>query len=438
MAQNKTEDGRINEGITAQYIYSACIITSTPDITILHDPWFTDGVYDGSWFQFPKIDDPIGSIGDVDAIYISHIHPDHYDSKFIKEYFRAFGEKQLLIAEHQPNYLYGKMRGDGFSPTIVKTPLIIGSTSIEILPHKTGSNSDIDSAIIIKYLDSNSKTHCIVNANDIIFDEMTTDLLKKTAGEIDVLFCGYTGAGPYPQTYFDLDARELTEEAQKKKVSFFERYNRLTRAMRAKVNVPFAGKYILGGKLAEKNSFRGVSDPVEVLSFDKKAIVLADNGGTINTSTLTANGIRQEKYSEEAIKVRLDQIQINSMDYERLFSEDEIHQLPINRLLVSASIKASAKSECEEDYYFCFKTSEDRYTIINASKHSSESITYVYAQSDLPKPRSEIIIDPRYLFGLLTHIYHWNNAEVGSQYETRRTPNILNRKAQAFLNHLTL
>ena len=56
----------------------------------------------------------------------------------------------------------------------------------------------------------------------------------------------------------------------------------------------------------------------------------------------------------------------------------------------------------------------------------------------LPEPRSEIEIDPRYLFGLLTNVYHWNNAEVGSQYNTRRFPNVLNHAAQSFLNYLTI
>ena len=41
------------------------------------------------------------------------------------------------------------------------------------------------------------------------------------------------------------------------------------------------------------------------------------------------------------------------------------------------------------------------------------------------EPRCEIFIDPRYLFGLLTRLYHWNNAEVGSQYRARRVPEAL-------------
>ena len=57
-------------GITVRYIYSACVVTSTPDVVILHDPGFTDGIYDGSWFQYPKVEKPLDSIGDVDLIYV--------------------------------------------------------------------------------------------------------------------------------------------------------------------------------------------------------------------------------------------------------------------------------------------------------------------------------------------------------------------------------
>jgi hypothetical protein len=53
-------------------------------------------------------------------------------------------------------------------------------------------------------------------------------------------------------------------------------------------------------------------------------------------------------------------------------------------------------------------------------------------------PRSEVRIDPRYLFGLLTHVYHWNNAQVGSQYQTRRFPNKMDQAAENFLNFLAV
>jgi UDP-MurNAc hydroxylase len=426
------------EAINVKYIYSACVITTTPDLSILHDPWFTEGAYDGSWFHFPKVENPLKSIGDVDIIFISHIHPDHYDNVFLKKYFEKYGIKKILIANHSPNHLAGKMRADGIEPTILKDKLTIGDTTVEIVPHKTGSISDIDSAIVIKYHAKNNKQHCVVNANDIIFDEDMRSNLKSVANEVDILLCGYTGAGPYPQTYFNSSDNQLNVEANNKKLAFFERYKTLVKVMGAKVNIPFAGKYILGGKLSDMNDYRGVADPVEVLEFDEKAVVLADNGGEINTSNLIPNHIRTNKYDAREKTKRIEEIKTMRMDYERLIAAEEIGQLPLKRLLFSASRNAVIKSECDEDYYFCIKLPNEQVAVINANKNESNSLVFAEKCTPLPTPRSEIFIDPRYLFGLLTKIYHWDNAEVGSQFDTRRTPNTLNRKAQAFLNYLAI
>ena len=62
------------------YKYSACISINTDDITILCDPWFEEA-YEGTWIQYPKINSYPEYIGDFDVVYISHIHPDHYDAK---------------------------------------------------------------------------------------------------------------------------------------------------------------------------------------------------------------------------------------------------------------------------------------------------------------------------------------------------------------------
>ena len=50
-------------------------------------------------------------------------------------------------------------------------------------------------------------------------------------------------------------------------------------------------------------------------------------------------------------------------------------------------------------------------------------------------PRSEITIDPHYLFGLVTGVFLWNHAEVGSQYVTRRIGEGFRPEVQGFLHH---
>mgnify|MGYP001803421384 FL=1 len=115
----------------------------------------------------------------------------------------------------------------------------------------------------------------------------------------------------------------------------------------------------------------------------------------------------------------------------------ESGHLPIRRLLGIASKRAFERSECDIDYFYVIPVGNDQFAVLNINK-SNPSISFANAQSDLPEPRSLLEIAARYLFGLLTNIYHWNNAEVGSQFETRRQPNIFNRDAQRFLNYLSV
>ncbi|MGC1304292.1 MAG: MBL fold metallo-hydrolase [Caulobacteraceae bacterium] len=424
-------------GIQVRYVYSACVVIRTPDVTVLCDPWFTDGVYDGSWYAFPKVADPMGLIGEVDAVWISHIHPDHYDPLFLRRYFDAFGDKPLLIADHAPNHLKAKMTADGFTPTVAAEPLAYGDTRLEILPHSTGSASDIDSALVVK-LEQGGRAHVVVNANDIIFDAPMRRRVAEAAGPIDLLLCGYTGAGPYPQTYFDLDDPALPQAAARKRAAFFERYRTLTAELRPRRTMPFAGQYLLGGRLAHLNRWRGVADAAEVLAFDPDAVVL-EEGGSIDTQNLEAFAERRAPYPEAMVEARLAEIARHPMAYERLIAEAEVGQLPLKRLLGQALAKARARSQVEQDHHVALSLGEGAYAVFNCRRDAEAGLAVMDRTAlDAITPLSRIEIDPRYLFGLLTHVYHWNNAEVGSGYQTRRHPDVFDRRIQGFLHNLNL
>src|SRR5262249_11927237 len=160
-----------------------------------------------------------------------------------------------------------------------------------------------------------------------------------------------TGAGPYPQTYFDSDDPQLKIEAEKKKRAFFERYRSMTTALAARLNMPFAGKYLLGGKLVGLNEYRGVADAVEVLEIDPRAVVLADAGGEINTADLVPTKVRTSPYQKAELDAAYRRIAPFKLDYERLVPVEETHQLPLKRLLAAAVRKAVARSECDVDYF---------------------------------------------------------------------------------------
>jgi len=423
-----------------QYIYSACLEISTPSITILTDPWFTEGAYDGTWYHFPEID-PFEYISEPDYIYISHIHPDHYDPKFLHSLFDRFGVKPILIPDLKNNYLLFKGKSDGLTLTPTRY-LDLGDTELYIEENNTGSISDIDSALIV-HDKVNQKS--FLNLNDCIFNQLHVEKLNKIISKftenIDLIALGYTGAGPFPQTYFDLNSEKdmLIEKANIKKKQFFERYLKYTNSFPSTHHLPFAGEYILGGKLVELNQYRGVSDSFEVTEFDNKALVF-NAGGSINLVNNNIVNIRSEKHPQDDLNKKLEEIKFKKLDYEIDFNLtfDKINFL---RLLKKASSNAFRKSELQEQYYFIFSITENDEVIKRFLCNCSDAeITELNLREEIRFDYySEIIIDYRYLFGLLTTVYHWNNAEVGSLYFSKRKP-VDNRNSQAykFLNFFSI
>ena len=424
-----------------RYIYSACLEIDCNGFKILTDPWFTDGIYDGSWFQFPKID-PFEFISKPDLIYISHIHPDHYDPIFLKKLFQKFGEIPVLIPELKPNYLEFKGKLDGINLTPTKF-YQNSKVEIYIVENNTSSISDIDSAIIIKDLKSG---HTILNLNDCIYNSVHVEKLKSIISQVceklEILALGYTGAGPYPQTYIDIKTEKdlLIFEANKKKSEFFDRYKKYINYFEANYNLPFAGEYILGGKLTNLNDFRGVADSYEITLFDEKAVVL-QNGGIIDLNRNEVFEKRMTPHDDVDLKKRFAKISKKKMDYEKELNL-EIEKINFLRLLKSAAIKASFKSEVNHNYIFIFSITDQFNKICKRYLLEIEESKIREIKTDekiIHEEYSEIIIDYRYLFGLLTTLYHWNNAEVGSQYFCKRVPlKNFKSKIQNYLNFFSI
>jgi len=419
-----------------RYVASACLVISTSDVRILCDPWFTDGIYDGSWYTYPKVSNPIELIGDVDCIYISHIHPDHYDPTFLRSYFYRYGDKPLLIPNHFPNHLFRKAILDGFQPTVIESK-DVGDTAISIVPNSTGSASDIDSALVVSR-DGIS----FLNLNDNIFNQRQNQTIKALLKDLRFAAIGYSSAGPYPQTYFS-DLEALLEESKGQKERAVQKFLTYLNEFQPKAALPFAGQYLLGGRLHTLNKFRGCPDAVELLPLDERVIVLSDNSSSYYDleRQQAVGSVRVAPLSEEDLSARTSDICDAMMSYETELSID-LSRLPIENFLRSAYLRAHDKSECNVPYYFFIQTSPGTAGwLLSADRNSKhfeameESTAIEFAQTQ-SATLSILTIDFRLLFGLTSGIYHWNNAEIGSQYLTRRIPNLHNRAAQRFLNFL--
>src|SRR3990167_8972126 len=89
--------------IRVRYVYSACFIIETQDVSVLCDPWFTEGAYDGSWYHWPVMPwaDTLDRLPWCNLVYISHLHPDHWDPTFLKAYQAKHG-KQVVVLPGTP------------------------------------------------------------------------------------------------------------------------------------------------------------------------------------------------------------------------------------------------------------------------------------------------------------------------------------------------
>jgi len=432
------------------YHNSACVTISTSNINILCDPWLTPYCYYGTWGRKPSSLDPFETLVDIDYIFISHIHPDHYCPESLNKIFAAYGPKPILVTDwgNSNNILLNKLRADGFSDNLqVFNDITIGSTRLISYPNLTDSAVNIDTFLIVH--DTKYK-YSVINFNDCSPSDstlsFTQDFTLSHPGLV-LLCLGYAGAGPYPQNYYSptLNANILATKAQEKKESFFQRYRTISSKFPDSYRIPFAGKYDLVGPLSLLNQYRGVPDPLEVLNFDSNSYVLADGQDSyFDLITATPSRLRTVPYKDHDI------IQKSSNYYwESLFNFLPSLEL-LKRLLTQSLDRAHQFSKCTEDRLWHIHVYENS-TIDFASKledpqlHSNLIFTFNTNADknplDIPSDilsESHLFIDAKALLSVLLRLTHWNNYEIGSVYQVRRYPDHYSDSHESYLYFLQL
>ena len=94
-----------------QYISSACVLIEDNGVKILCDPWLVDGAYLDSWFHYPPLKFQPEQFNDVDFIYISHIHPDHFDPNTLN---RMNKKIPIIINNYVSKFLKKNIEEIGF------------------------------------------------------------------------------------------------------------------------------------------------------------------------------------------------------------------------------------------------------------------------------------------------------------------------------------
>jgi UDP-MurNAc hydroxylase len=202
--------------------------------SVLCDPWFTPA-YFGSWFPFPRNDrlDP-AAFGEVDYLYVSHLHRDHFDPDWLAR--NVSKRARVLLPEFGIDLLARELESLGFRD-VIRTKhgerLELDGLAVTVLAMTTPADGPLgDSALVL-----DDGTARVLNQNDARPGDL--DELRDL-GPFDAQLLQYSGAIWFPIAY-DFPAADKARLARAKRTDEMDRAVRYIDAVGASHVFPCAG-----------------------------------------------------------------------------------------------------------------------------------------------------------------------------------------------------
>ena len=392
-------------------IASACVVIEHRGIKVLCDPWLVDGAYYGSWFHNPPLSVEPEDFHDCPYIYLSHIHQDHADLATLK---RLNKRSTVLLAPYADTFLHRMVAGRGFPVkrlahgvpcTLGKdfqvtlygaddcNPQACGAWIGCPIPHALpGLSYQIDSLAVFQ-----GGGQTVVNVNDCPYP-LTRTILERLA-PVDLCLTAYSGAGPWPQCFPQLDEATREQAAANKRDLFLRYAHQTAETLRARHWIPFAGQYTLGGKLQPLNRFRGVPTLDDI----------PPHPGMVRLSRM---GVWDCEREEGTAFIPRDGER--AADYESLLRD----------------VPLAYERQPHRDGAALFEDARARWAERCADRHLTVDWTITVNGRLLcegAKGEIAVTLDDRLLYWLLRRKAHWNAAEIGSHLTFERSPNVYER-----------
>jgi len=440
------------------YLQSASILMEDDGVKVLSDPWLIDGAYFGSWAIYPPFNFKPEDFYDVDYIYLSHIHPDHfhgptlegmnkdipililnYLEKSLKNNIEQIGFKVTELEHNKRIHLKNNLHinilaADNCNPELCGKFLGCG-----LMEKKFGATW-IDSMCVI---DNNENV--FVNTNDCPFELAKHPLqtVKNIYKNIDMLCVGYGGAGPYPQC-FDLSDNEKKIEADKKLKQFLAMGESYVSLIEPKYFMPFAGRYTLTGRNHKLNQYTGVPELEEAFDyFNSSQNINHAKSKCLLLNPLSSFDIKTGKSSDEYkridFNVKKEYVQnvLSKVKYD--YEKDPEPTFEELSNLISESFKRFELNRKQINYNsdtnLFLKLTDNRYVAISLNGNGFKFIS----KNDLKNYEKyvRLEVDKRLLRRLLQGPRYavWNTAEIGSHIRYFRKPNIFERALYYCMNY---
>lgn len=203
--------------------------------SVLCDPW-TGSAFFGSWFPFPDnsaLD--WETLGDVDYLYVSHLHHDHFDPATLDRYVSK--RATVLLPDFPTTELRDALQALGFSRFVTTrsdVPVDLDGLRVQITALTTPTDGPIgDSALAL-----DDGTGSLFNQNDA--RPVDIDAVTAFTGRFDVHLLQFSGAIWWPLVY-DLPPAAMAAFGRDKRARGLDRAARFVGAVGARTVLPNAG-----------------------------------------------------------------------------------------------------------------------------------------------------------------------------------------------------
>ncbi|MBL7696902.1 MAG: MBL fold metallo-hydrolase [Chitinophagaceae bacterium] len=210
-------------------VSQASVIIETSDCKIWTDPWLFGKAFMESWSLLPAANWSDKYYDEIDFLWVSHEHPDHFHLPTLKSMPKTFKERvTLLFQKNNSNKMPDAFRSLGFKNIQLLPHRKIVSITPETKIHCCQIGPTPDSSLAVM-----NKGYTLLNLNDCEANSQDCKIFYKDLGKVNLLLNQFSIAGY--RGHFDY-AILLKKNAQ----AILENMVQNHKDVRADITVPIA------------------------------------------------------------------------------------------------------------------------------------------------------------------------------------------------------
>jgi len=198
-----------------EWVNHASYIIQHEDFKLLVDPWIEGSAFNNGWDLISDTNQTYEELSNVNYIWISHEHPDHFSPSFFQSIPKEKRKNiNILFQSTKDKRVVTFLNKIGYQTIELKLrKKYIINASIEIICDRVGY-------IIDSYLLLSINGKKILNTNDCIINDSKTAInIKKVVGDVDILLTQFSYAN-WAGNEKDFEYRRQVAETKLKSFRF--------------------------------------------------------------------------------------------------------------------------------------------------------------------------------------------------------------------------